>query len=139
MVVADGALARFFTRQRPEMPWVEIDALKMTLRGQLRHKRLTGQIAEGVDHGPLVRPAHENRKNTQERHFLGRVAGHINAAEESHAVRELILVAPPHALGILRDHLSAQTLDRVVFELGKDLTRAKIAEIDERVNESQRR
>lgn len=135
VIVADGAIARFFTRQRSEMPLIEVDALKMTLGGQLRHKQRAQHIAEGIDHGPFVRPAHENREDTQERHFLGHVAGHINAAVESHAVRSLVLVAPPHALGILRGHLSVAALDRVVLEIGKDVTRAKLKDIDERLRE----
>jgi protein required for attachment to host cells len=49
-------------------------------------------------------------------------------AADSHA-GELVVVAPPHALGVMRRHYSPQVRARLVAEIDKDLTGHSVADI----------
>jgi protein required for attachment to host cells len=133
VVAADGNVARFFTRVRDGVPLIEIDKLTLTAASERqRHGRET-PVHDGVNHGRQVRPAHENVQNTDELQFLRHIAGRINLAVEEHAVGRLVLCAPPRALGVLRDHLSAAARAFVVTEIAKDLVRESVRDIDERL------
>ncbi len=133
VVLADGASARFLTRAKPELPLVELADLALTAAAE---QRLHGQVTavhDGVNHGHQVRLAHENLQNEGERHFLSHVAGRINLAVEEHAVGQIIIWAPPRALGVLRDHLAAGARRLVKAEIAKDILRETPREIDERL------
>jgi len=58
----------------------------------------------------------------EKEHFARELAERLDAAVESGELKELVIVAPPRALGELRHRLSARTAARVVGEIGKDLT-----------------
>lgn len=135
IVVADGAAARFFVRARPETPLAELDDLALTLKAEERRHHRPGHLPEGVNRGPLVRPAHQNLEEDRERHFLGHVAGCVNKAVDEHAVGKLVLVAPPHALGVLRSHLSKSAEALVGLALAKDVTKERVRDLDARIKE----
>jgi protein required for attachment to host cells len=133
IVVADGSLARFLTRVREGVPLIEIGELTLTATSERRRRGRATSVHDGANHGRQVRPAHKNVQNTDELHFLRNVAGRVNLAVEEHAVGRLVLCAPPRALGILRDHLTAQARALVVTEIAKDLVREGVRDIDERL------
>lgn len=136
VVVADGVAARFFVRAREGVPLAELDDLAITASAERRmHGRETA-VHEGVNHGRQAHPAHENAQNSGERRFLRHIAGRLNLAVEEHAVARLVICAPPRALGIIRDHLTAPAQARVVAEIAKDLVRESAREIDERLKPS---
>ena len=136
VVVADGNVARFFTRVREGVPLVEIDKLALTAASERQKHGRETLVHDGVNHGRQVRPAHENVQNTDELHFLRHIAGRINLAVEEHAVGRLVLCAPPRALGALRDHLTAPARALIVVEIAKDLVREGLRDIDERLKPS---
>lgn len=69
---------------------------------------------------------HEHEKEL----FIAAVAEKLNKAAESGEMRELVVVAPPKTLGELRKDLSARAKAALVGELGKDLTRHPLPEIE---------
>ncbi|MDP3493261.1 MAG: host attachment protein [Hyphomonadaceae bacterium] len=135
IVVADGALARFFVRTRSELPLEELEALRITAEEARRlHKHPTA-VHDGANHRHHGRrEAHDGHDN-EERRFLAHIAGRIDLlAQESSTVR-FAICAPPRALGVLRDHLSAATRKRVGVEIAKDIVRDQLRDIDTRLRD----
>lgn len=132
VIVADGGGARFFVRSRQGLPLQEIvelaesaDALERRGGEALAHDR--------VGHGRHAVTARFSPHERAENVFLRHVAGQIDRAVIENAVEKLVLCAPPHALGLIRDYLSENARSRVTEEIPKDLLREKIADIDERL------
>ncbi|MDP3739220.1 MAG: host attachment protein [Hyphomonadaceae bacterium] len=136
VVVADGNAARFFVRAREGVPLTELTDLALTADAERRARGGDTAVHEGVNHGHQAHPAHENRQDSGERVFLRHIAGRLNLAVEEHAVGRLIICAPPRALGVIRDHVTAATRALVVAEIAKDLVREGVREIDERLKPS---
>lgn len=65
-----------------------------------------------------------------EAEFLGRLADRLNKAVEAEQTSNILIVAPPRALGILRQHLSSATRAAVRNEIAKDLVRLSTGEIE---------
>jgi protein required for attachment to host cells len=65
-----------------------------------------------------------------ERAFLVKLAQRIDAAVTAGEVKRLFIVAPPRALGMIRQHYSPATRKAVVAEVDKDLTKTPIHEIE---------
>nr|WP_314072244.1 host attachment family protein [uncultured Roseococcus sp.] len=61
--------------------------------------------------------------------FLVRVAAMLEEAVRGQEIKELVLVAPPRALGVLRGKLSAAVKEIVSEELAKDLTKLPVDQI----------
>jgi protein required for attachment to host cells len=66
----------------------------------------------------------------EEERFVRAIAETLNAAAESGELTELVIVAPPKALGELRKELSEKARSRIVGELDKDLTRHPLPDIE---------
>ena len=66
----------------------------------------------------------------EEELFARAMAERINAGAEAGEFSEIIIVAPPRTLGEIRKDLSKKARGLVVGELGKDLTRHPLAEIE---------
>jgi protein required for attachment to host cells len=65
-----------------------------------------------------------------ERSFLKSVATRLNAAVSAGEVDGLIMVAPPRALGMIRQAYSPQVRKAIRIELEKDYVRLPVAEIE---------
>lgn len=62
--------------------------------------------------------------------FLARIAAALDQAVREHGVKNLLLVAPPKALGLLRAKLSQAVKGVVSGEVGKDLTGMPVDQIE---------
>lgn len=62
--------------------------------------------------------------------FLKEIAAKISELVEAHEIKALILVAPPKALGILRDALDGLPDGVVRAEVAKDLVKETVPEIE---------
>jgi len=82
--------------------------------------------------GAHARSAMENADwhELEEERFARSMAERINAAAEKDEMREIVVVAPPKALGEIRKDLSVKAQGRVAGELAKDLTRHPLPEIE---------
>ncbi|MFG1477346.1 host attachment protein [Xanthobacter sp. V4C-4] len=65
--------------------------------------------------------------------FLKRLAQRVDALAGAGDVRRLLLVAPPKALGVLREALGAQARALVVGEVAKDLVKLPVDEIAQHI------
>jgi protein required for attachment to host cells len=61
--------------------------------------------------------------------FVRRAVEAFTALCDAHGVREVVLVAPPRALAVVRKAASRSLHDRVVGEIDKDLTKHPVHEI----------
>lgn len=61
--------------------------------------------------------------------FLTRIAGALDQVVREREVKNLLLVAPPRALGVLRGKLSPAVKSVVSGEVGKDLTKMPVDQI----------
>ncbi len=66
----------------------------------------------------------------EEERFARAIAERINAGAEAQEFAEIVIVAPPRTLGEIRKDLSKKAQTRVAGELGKDLTRHPLVEIE---------
>lgn len=66
----------------------------------------------------------------EEERFARAIAERINAGAEANEFSEIVIVAPPKTLGEIRKDLSKKAQGKVAGELGKDLTRHPLADIE---------
>ena len=66
----------------------------------------------------------------EEDRFLRKLADHLDAAVNAGQVKALILVAPPRALGVLRQAYSHNLRAAMRAEIDKDLVRLPVHEIE---------
>lgn len=66
----------------------------------------------------------------QEQTFLTDLANKLEAAVKSHQAKSLIVVAPPRALGVIRQHYGHALKAAVRAELDKDFVKMPIHEIE---------
>ncbi|WP_029351941.1 host attachment family protein [Bosea sp. 117] len=65
-----------------------------------------------------------------ERSFLRRLLDRLDSAVSSGAVRSLVIVAPPRALGIMRPLYSRAVRDALAAEIDRDLVKLPVYEIE---------
>jgi protein required for attachment to host cells len=116
IVVADGAVARFLNRVRPGARLAELVDLRMEAP-QSTHFR--------------ERPPYE----AAEAVFLKTVIERISEEMRRRLGAELILCAPPRALGELRRNLPDDVRERLVLSWDRDLTKETPGELDIRLRE----
>lgn len=132
IVVCDGAKALIFRN--------EGDA-------ELLNLKLVEVIAEphalsrdlGTDRPGRVYQSHGSARSTveapdfhseAEAAFLAGIVDHLDKAVREHSVRHLVLVAPPKALGLLRQRLTPALRAIVTAEVDKDLAGLPTHEIE---------
>ncbi|MGF0536674.1 host attachment family protein [Agrobacterium sp. ES01] len=62
--------------------------------------------------------------------FLKRTAERVNEMVYDKTIEDYVLIAPPSALGTLRQHLNAASTDAASAEIPKDLTNQPITDIE---------
>lgn len=131
ILVADAARARLYRANGPHGTLVELDnavhpASRLPGRDILadrpgRALDSHGQHRHGME--PTIDP-----KDEEARRFAGELAGSLHHHYQAHAFTDLILVAPPRFLGMLRDALDAQIAKHVIESFDLDLTQCETAE-----------
>ena len=58
--------------------------------------------------------------------FLGGVVANTEAIMTEHALTDIVLIAEPHALGVLRQHMPAALMNKVISQLDKDYTKTPL-------------
>jgi protein required for attachment to host cells len=71
-----------------------------------------------------------NWHDQAEQAFLEKLVGRLNAAVEAGEAKKLVLVAPPRALGVIRQAYSSSLRDALRGELDKDLVKLPVHEIE---------
>jgi protein required for attachment to host cells len=116
VLVADGARARLFTIDHPEDDMESGPTLTEHVdlanpEGELTGKEMFANSKSGRNQAPGNGPAHgydDHRAGHRDeiaRRFAKTVANETRDFMKAHGTSALVLVAEPHLLGLLRDHL----------------------------------
>ena len=77
----------------------------------------------------------EEPKETEAKAFAQRVADELEQNLNENVYDELVLIAAPKFLGMLRDAISSQVRDTVTDEIGKDFTKMSSHDLEGRLPE----
>jgi protein required for attachment to host cells len=72
----------------------------------------------------------------EEARFTARMAEFLCKQALAHEIGDLIVVAPPRTLGLLRKHYHKAVKGRIVAEIGKDLVKHPVDEIERLIGRS---
>ncbi|AWN16290.1 host attachment protein [Salinisphaera sp. LB1] len=136
ILVADAAAARLFSRQGIGA-LSRVDAFyhdeSRKHEGDLRTGG-KGEIEDSAAHG---RHQADPQTRTSEKHedmFAKEVVARLKSGFNDNAFDELVLVAAPHFLGRLREHLDSPLSQCVAASIDKDWTRQNDAEIEKHLD-----
>ena len=124
IIVADSTRARIFTVDSASSPLNEIETMAHP-EGRIHEKDLVSDLpgkasgkGGGGDHAfqEKIEPKREEMIE-----FAKRIADYLDETRKSNKLNKLVLVAAPAFLGELRNHLSKETGEKIVFELDKNL------------------
>lgn len=131
IVVADNTQARFFTAATRSASLDEIDTLTHT-ENRLHDRDITsdlpGKIKSTGGGGHAFEQPTDPKKHEAD-NFARLVAAFLENAHNDEHFDELVIVAEPSFLGLLRTHLSDQVKKLVTFELDKNITTRDAADI----------
>jgi len=88
-----------------------------------------GRAFSSVGHGRSAMEQTDWHTQEEEK-FLRQLAGHLDAAVRNGETKSLILVAPPRALGVLRQAYSHNLREALRAEIDKDLVKMPVHEIE---------
>lgn len=124
ILVADTTRARVFTADTPSSPLEEIEDLSHT-KGRLHDREITsdlpGRVKSVAGGGHALEQPTDPKKHEID-NFAHRIAQYLENAHNQNRFEQLLIVAPPSFLGLLRNHLPEQIKKLVRFELGKEIT-----------------
>ncbi len=131
IVIADGARARILKRVGRGKPLALVEEMSSADSRRPTREQGTGKPGRGFS------PAsgrHEfsdpvDWHEAAKAEFLKQLAGRVLEWSRQDAFDEIILVAPPKALGELRSQLGGRLGKRLKGELNKDLTRLPVHEL----------
>ncbi len=139
ILIADASQARIFASGLREAPWTLVKELDNP-QGRLASHEIhpsspPGRMQESKDLGARrssMEP-HTTPKEAAGERFAHELAELIEAARNHVQFERLVLVAPPHFLGVLRGLLSGPSAARVTAAVDKDLVAFSAAEVRERL------
>jgi protein required for attachment to host cells len=131
IVVANQAAARVFAHRRGH-ELVERETLLCPQGRQPERAVLTDAPGRSHDRRGPARHAMEPHTIVGEQlatRFAHRIADYVGAGRKANAFDQLVLVAAPEFLGLLREELDAHCLERVAAECHKNIVDRDVDEI----------
>lgn len=139
IAVCDASRARIFSHVQGASGWDEVRKLEHPASRAKDTDLVTGDRGRsrqsfGQGSRPAMEPTTTPKENEHEV-FARQLAGSLEHDLDAGNFDDLLLVAPPHFLGLLRkavsDHLSA----RVVDSIDKDYTALGVKELEQHLDE----
>lgn len=124
ILVADNTRARFFTTATPSSALDEFDGLEHP-EGRLHDRDITTDLPGRIKSSDGVGHAFSQATDPKEYEsavFAKFISDCLIDAYSAHQFEQLIIVAGPDLLGLLRKQLPEQLQKQVCFELNKTLT-----------------
>ena len=131
VLVADNVRARIFTAETPSSPLEEIEALAHA-DGRLHDREITSDLPGKIKGEGSVGHAFEqptDPKKHEAENFAHRIAHYLEEAHNANQFEQLLIIAEPSFLGLLRIILPEQIKKRVCFELDKNITTHSVDDI----------
>ena len=134
ILVADGSQARLFCNDGPGRGVAPLSDDLLTgcnLAGREIMSDRPGRTFDSVGQGRHAKEPRTDPREVEKRRFAHTLAAMLEDGLKQGRFDCLVLVAPPKALGQLRDQLSKSLRDRVSAELAKDLMQTPLHELPE--------
>ncbi len=139
ILVTDAGRARLFSTELRENAWNVVEEFEHTegreTSSDIENTSPPGRMQQGDAQGGR-RTALEPRtwpKEVEAEHFAQRLVDFLEAAIAKRDYDQLVLVAPPHFLGMLKKKLGQQAAKKLLLSIDKDLSKFPTAEIRERL------
>ena len=119
ILVADNVRARIFTAETPSSPLEEIEALAHA-DCRLHDREITSDLPGKIKSEGSVGLAFEqptDPKKHETENFAHRIAHYLEEAHNANQFEQLLIIAEPSFLGLLRNQLPEQIKKLVCFEL----------------------
>lgn len=137
VLVSNAYMARLFEYRARNEPWQEI-ATWRNPRDRLQRQDLVtdrpGGIASTANAQRSAFAPHYDPKDEVDRAFAAKLVQTMVSALDANTFDSLVLVAPPHFLGILRQAAPKRLVDVCCREVHKDLTREEVASLQRHVS-----
>ena len=133
ILVADSTRARIFSADSPSSSLEEIEDFSHT-EGRLHDRDMTSDLPgkiKSVGGGGHAFEQATDPKQHEADNFAHLVTHYLEDAHNANRFEQLLIIAAPTFLGLLRNHLPEQIKQRVCFELDKDLTTMNASTIRE--------
>lgn len=136
VVIADGSRARICAKkaratlvemQTIENPGGRAKARDLVTDGQSTAFASVGGARHGTD-------SDSSPKGHEQENFARELARRLEEGRNGNRFDQLVLVAPPSFLGLLRENLSAPLAKCVTQSVAKDLTQAKLEDISKQLD-----
>lgn len=134
ILMADGHHARAWEWRNPDEPLSLVGDLTVSSENATSFSRDMKSDKPGRSFSSIgprrsaMEPRHDPHELEKSK-FAVRLAGLLDEAFHQSRFRQLILIAPPHMLGNLRNCLSDQISKSVIGEVDKDLMKADITAV----------
>ena len=129
VVVADNVHARIFTVKTLSSPLEEIETLTH-LEGRLHDREMTSDFPGKIKCNGKMGHAFEQRtdpKQNESDKFARQIANYLEDAHNTNKFNQLLLIAEPSFLGLLRKNFSQPIRKLVALELDKNITTCQTA------------
>jgi len=90
-----------------------------------------GRVHQSAGPNSSAMEPHTPPKIVEQGHFVQLLAGALHKGLDDNAYQHLVLVSPPHFLGLLRDALDQRVQQQVRASLDKDYTRLDVRALAE--------
>jgi protein required for attachment to host cells len=133
VVVADSSCAKVFTTDSPSSPLDEIETMAHP-EGRMHEQNMVSDLP-GKDSGlggGAGGHAYQDETDPKQQEVIGfakRIANYLDDARKANKLDRLLIIAAPAFLGELRNQMSEQTSEFVVFESAKNLTQHSVEDI----------
>ena len=131
LLVADSSRARLFVVDSPTSPLTEFHTFAH-LEGRQHEQAMTSDLpgsqagSDGRHHGVSNET---DPKKVEAVDFAKEISHYLEESRNKHSYTQLIIIAAPAFLGLLREHLSPGVLSMVSLELDKNLTQHSAEDI----------
>ncbi|MGD9722938.1 MAG: host attachment protein [Pirellulales bacterium] len=140
ILVGDASRAKLFTVELPEQPWSLVEEFE-NASAHVTSKELSPTAPGKTKMSGSTRSRHtalEPRTTPKEaelERFVQRLVDHLQLAAARREFDRLVLVAPPHFLGLVHAKLDKQTARQLAATIDKDLVMLADREIRERLSD----
>jgi protein required for attachment to host cells len=132
VLVADSSRARIFSAVNTRGPLREIETLTHPA-SRLHEQQLTtdlpGRTFDSFGQGRHAKAMEIEPKQHEALIFVKQIADRLDRAREARQLEQLIIVAAPALLGMIRKQLSSTTAALVTLEMDKNITLLNTKEI----------
>ncbi|MDZ3838360.1 MAG: host attachment protein [Rhodospirillales bacterium] len=139
VLVADGARARLLTRTtktEPFVPALDHEFIGSNIPSREIDADRPGRSFDSAGDGRHAMEPPIDPKRKRKADFAKELAALLDVEAKRGSFDQLVVVAPPQALGDLRAEFTEAVRGRVVEEINKDLVEATVEELTARLDEA---